>query len=400
LVRLVLNILFFLASLLCIFAAPTFRLWIFSVAISEFSWPFVLASALLLLWSVSKKKFQTINVTLATVSFITFSIPLLLAYKIGKTLPVELASKLGGPPRRESVFRFTNIFKKTKLLPYETMTYSRAAGEELTLDFYQSRKRGKRPCIVVIHGGSWRGGNSQQLPELNSELARHGFHVASVNYRLAPKYKSPAPIEDIDAAMRYLKNHSRELKIDTNNFILLGRSAGAQLALVAAYTLPTENIRGVINFYGPTDMVLGYYEPASPYVMDSRKLLEDFLGPYSKAPQNYLLSSPVEVVSRSRKSIPTLIIHGRNDALVPIEHGERLKQRLAASHIPHFMLTLPWATHGCDYTLNGPSGQLTTFAVEYFAKAVVRPLGLDIEISRSFKVGKSSTPGAFGSLDN
>lgn len=397
--RLVLNIIFFLASLLCIFAAPTFRLWIFSIAISEFCWAFVLASMLLLAWSVLKKKFQTINITLATVSLITFSIPLLLAYRMGKTLPLELASTLGGRPVRASVFSLTKVFSKTPLLPYETMMYSRAAGEQLTLDFYQSRRHGKRPCIVVIHGGSWRGGNSQQLPELNSELARQGFHVASVNYRLAPKYKSPAPIEDIDAAIRFLKKYSRELKIDTSNFILLGRSAGAQLALVAAYTLPTENIRGVINFYGPTDMVFGYSEPANPYVMDSRQVLEDFLGPYSKVPQNYVSSSPVEVVSRSQKSVPTLIIHGRNDALVSIEHGERLQRKLAAAHIPHFMLTLPWATHGCDYTLNGPSGQLTTFAVEYFAKAVVKPLGLDIQMTE-FKVGKSSTPEAFGSLDN
>jgi acetyl esterase/lipase len=400
LVRLVLNIIFFLASLLCVFAAPTFRLWIFSIAISEFCWAFILVSMLLLAWSIAKKKFQTINITLATVSFITFSIPLLLAYRIGKTLPTELALKLGGEPIKESVFRVTKIFSTTELLPYETMTYSQTAGEELTLDFYQSVRNGRRPCIVVVHGGSWRGGNSQQLPELNSELARQGFQVASVNYRLAPKYKNPAPIEDIDAAIKYLKNHSRELKIDTNNFILLGRSAGAQLALVAAYTLPTENIRGVINFYGPTDMVFGYTDPASYFIMDSRRVLEDFLGPYSKVPQNYVASSPVEVVSRSRKSVPTLTIHGRNDALVSIEHGERLQRRLAAAHIPHYMLALPWATHGCDYTLNGPSGQLSTFAVGYFAKAVVKPLDIDIQISRSATVAKPSAPEVFGSSGN
>ena len=400
-VRLALNIIFFLASLLCIFAAPTFRLWIFSIAISEFSWAFILVSLLLLAWSIAKKKFQRVNITLATVSFITFSIPYLLAYRIGRALPEELASKLGGSAKKESVFSLTKVFSKTPLLPYETITYSQAGGEELTLDYYQSPMNGKRPCVVVIHGGSWRGGNSQQLPELNSELARQGFQVASVNYRLAPKHKSPAPIEDINAAIAYLKNHSKGLKIDTSNFILLGRSAGAQLALVAAYTLPTENIRGVINFYGPTDMVLGYSVPANPYVMDSRKVLEDFLGgPYSKVPQNYVSSSPVEVVSRSRRSVPTLIIHGRNDALVSIEHGERLQERLAAAHIPHFMLTLPWATHGCDYTLNGPSGQLTTYAVGYFVKAVLKPLDLDIEISSSKKPETPSTPEVYGSSGN
>ena len=211
---------------------------------------------------------------------------------------------------------------------------------------------------------------------------------------IAPKYTSPAPVEDISDAMAYLKQHSRALKIDTNNFILLGRSAGAQLALVAAYTLPTDNIRGVINFYGPTDMIWGYSKPANPYVMDSKKAMEDFLGgTYSKVPQNYMASSPVEVVSRSRRIVPILTIHGMNDALVAYEHGERLQQRLTQNNIPHYMLSLPWATHGCDYTLNGPSGQLTTYAVGYFANHVVKQREVDIQLTNTDGPGSTTQSG-------
>lgn len=403
--RLALNIIFFLGSLLCITVAPTFRLWIFSIAISEFPWIFMIASLLLLAWSIFGKKInkniRNANIGLASLSLILFSLPMGTAWYIGWKLPTEIALQLGGQPGTGNVFQFNRMFSFTEMIPYETYAYSKVGDEDLTLDFYQSQKRGTQPCVVVIHGGSWCGGNSQQLPELNSELARQGFQVASVNYRLAPKYTSPAPIEDIIEAIDYLKKNSRELQIDTNNFILLGRSAGAQLAMVAAYTKNIPGVRGVVNFYGPTDMVRGYEVPANPFVMDSRKVLEDFLGgPLKKIPHLYKASSPVEVVNGS--NIPTLIIHGANDALVSIEHGERLKERLAANKIPHYMLSLPWATHGCDYTLNGPSGQLTTYAVEYFVNHVVRPVKRDIHLTSTdlATAGKLSTPGAFGSSGN
>jgi acetyl esterase/lipase len=287
------------------------------------------------------------------------------------------------------------MFTSTELLPYETFPYAQQGGDELTMDFYHSTRTGRRPCIVVIHGGSWCGGDSQQLPELNSELARQGFQVASINYRLAPKYVSPAPIEDIQTALDYLKANADQLKIDTNNFVLLGRSAGAQLAMVAAYTLDTPGIRGVVNFYGPSDMIWGYSRPVNKYIMDSRKILEDFLGgTYDKVPERYLASSPVEVIGR--KSVPTLIIHGQNDALVSYEHSRRLVKKLSDRGIRHYLLSLPWATHGCDYTLRGPSGQLTTFAVQYFANQVIKAEQPDIQIVSSW----NEEPGVFGSWGN
>jgi len=366
---------------------------------------FISISFLLLIWSIFGKKvnvrLKRANITLASLALIIFSFPLANAWYLGWKLPTEMAVQLGGTPQTGNVFQFSRMLSMTEKIPYETISYTKRGDEDLTLDFYQSTKNGRRPCVVVIHGGSWCGGNSQQLPELNSELARQGFQVASVNYRLAPKYRNPAPIEDINDALKYLKKNSRELKIDTNNFILLGRSAGAQLAMVTAYTQNIPGVRGVVNFYGPTDMVWGYEVPANPFIMDSRKVLEDFLGgPLSKVPHLYKASSPVEVVNN--KSIPTLIIHGANDGLVSIEHGERLKEKLIKNKIPHYMLSLPWATHGCDYTINGPSGQLTTYAVEYFLNHVVKQVTPDIHLTNAdrFTAEKLSTPGAYGSSGN
>jgi acetyl esterase/lipase len=195
--------------------------------------------------------------------------------------------------------------------------------------------------------------------------------VAVINYRLAPKYHSPAPVEDVRDAIAYLKKHADQLQIDTGNFVLLGRSAGGQIALLAAYTLKNAGIKAVIGYYAPADMVWGYSAPASPLVMDSRKVMENYLdGSYDKVPHNYQASSPILAVNKN--SVPTLLIHGENDVLVAYEHSRRLNDKLQQLGVKHFLLTLPWATHGCDYTLNGPSGQLATYTVDRFINQVTR----------------------------
>ena len=119
------------------------------------------------------------------------------------------------------------------------------------------------PCIVVIHGGSWANGDSTQLPGLNSYLAARGYVVAAINYRLAPDHRFPAARDDLLAAIEYLKGHAQELGIDPRRFVLLGRSAGAQLALLVAYTAGDAAIRGVVGFYGPADLVYGYRTPGA-----------------------------------------------------------------------------------------------------------------------------------------
>jgi acetyl esterase/lipase len=222
----------------------------------------------------------------------------------------------------------------------------------------------------VIHGGAWSSGDSKQLPELNSALARAGYNVAAINYRKAPQYQNPLPVVDVKNTLVYLRAHADVLNIDTNNFVLLGRSAGAQIAMLAAYTLKDKSVKGIIDFYGPADMVWGYSAPASPLVMDSRGVMEQYLGgTYSEVQRNYFNSSPIEFVASD--SPPTLIIHGANDVLVAYEHSRRLDQKLQQYGIKHYWLKLPWATHGFDFNLRGPGGQLSTYAVMRFLDNVV-----------------------------
>jgi acetyl esterase/lipase len=374
--RALLIILLFLISLLSLFKAPAYYLWLLAIAVTEYPLFFATITTVLVLSGFWVQKYQLLGTLVGLIAICVFLSPIVKAYVIGYDLNSEFNdhfdhyNKVVKAQGDGDPFSISKMFVHDKPIPSKTITYVKFADTALTLDYYPSQIVGKKPCIIVVHGGSWSSGDSKQLPELNSKLARDGYNVTAINYRMAPKYQSPAPVEDVRSALKYLQQHADELNIDPNNFVLLGRSAGAQIALLAAYTLNEASIKGVIDLYGPADMVWGYSIPSNPLIMNSRAVMEAYLGgSYSMVPKNYAASSPVAFVSK--RSVPTLIIHGQNDVLVAYDHSRRLSEKLDADSVKSYWLKLPWATHGFDYNLNGPSGQLSTYTVGLFLKAVL-----------------------------
>ncbi|GAA4325525.1 hypothetical protein GCM10023149_27930 [Mucilaginibacter gynuensis] len=374
-IRLTLLIILFLASLLNLFDAPAYYFWLLAIMVSEFPVIFAGVTVAITASGYWPQKYRTAGTILGIVTFLLFISPIIRSFIISRSIKIEMQAAFGSRTilaTESSAFKLGKLFKfSDSVIAYQSLVYKTYPGISLTLDYYPSQQPGTRPCVIVIHGGSWSSGNSKQLPELNSYLAKRGYNVASVNYRLAPDYQNPAPVEDVKAALNYLRQNAGNFHIDTNKFVLLGRSAGAQIVLLAAYTLHHSSLKGVIDFYGPADMVWGYSLPANPWVMDSRAVMHRYLGgPYNKVPQNYVASSPIEFVDK--QSPPTLIIHGANDVLVAYEHSRRLNDKLQQNGIKHYWLKLPWATHGFDYNLNGPGGQLSTYAVETFLNTVTQ----------------------------
>ncbi len=370
-IRFYLILIFFLISLLSFLKAPAYYLWLLAIGVTEFPLIFAGITALLTAAGLWVQKYQLAGTVLGLATMLIFISPIVRAYWIAKDLKADMATALNTKPYEATAFSFFNLFKSAQALPCRTLNYVAYQDTSLDLDFYPSRIIGKKPCVIVVHGGSWAGGDSKQLPELNSYLAASGYNVAAINYRMAPKYQTPAPVEDIEAAIAYLKKHADKLHIDTTKFVLLGRSAGAQIALLAAYTIHEPDLKGVIDFYGPADMVWGYSIPSNPLIMDSRKVMRDYIGgSYNEVPKKYVACSPLEFVSN--KSVPTLIIHGSNDVLVSPEHSRRLNLKLQQNNIKHYSLKLPWATHGFDFNLNGPGGQLSTYAVETFLNDITK----------------------------
>ena len=202
-------------------------------------------------------------------------------------------------------------------------------------------------------------------------LAGRGFAVADIIYRLAPKWRFPAPVEDVRAAIGFLRAGADSLGIDPNQIVLLGRSAGGQIALTAAYSLKDPAIRGVISLYGPTDMYWGWDHPSNPEVIDTPRNLREYLGGRpSEVPAAYDAASPIRLVTSSVP--PTLFLHGGRDELVSPEDSARLSKRLTEAGVRNLNVSLPWATHGFDYIVRGPGGQISAYAIEYFLETVTR----------------------------
>jgi acetyl esterase/lipase len=376
--RLIVAILLFLLSLMVFFKAPTNFFWRVSVAITEFPYIFIISTLLIyfITYKTDLTKYKIAALIVSGLTIVIYTLPIIQAYQRGNNLTTDLAKAFpfhNEPDQLQQPYSFTKMFSGidiTDVSP-KIFTYKKLPEQNLEIDFYPSSTQLISPTVIIIHGGSWAEGDSKQLPALNSYLANKGYNVAAINYRLAPKYKSPAPLEDTRDVIKYLKDNAVKLNIDTANFVLLGRSAGGQIALCAAYTLNDPSIRGVISFYAPADMVWGARIKTNKLVLNTDKVFTDYLGGlFDEVPEKYREAGAVEHVNNT--STPTLIIHGAHDAMVAYEHSEHLNKKLEENKVQHYFLDLPWATHGCDYNINGPSGQITTFAIERFLNSVIK----------------------------
>jgi acetyl esterase/lipase len=312
-----------------------------------------------------------------------FLLPLYHAHQMNNALPAQIDSSFGSDkrergrfsedPRREP-FVVSEILTSVQSRPVrlEERAFSTTDGEKLTLDVFRpGYEHGPLPGVLVIHGGSWQNGNSREFVALNGYLAARDYLVFSVNYRLAPKWKFPAGRDDVLSAIAYLKVYAKDLGLDPMRLALVGRSAGGQLALLAAYTANEPAIRGVVSVYGPTDLRYGYDNPARKQLIDTRGVLEAYLGGSpAKADDAYFAASPINFVNQT--SPPTLLIHGLHDGHVSPEESARLEAKLQQSTVKHLFLRLPWATHGCDWSFSGPCGQVTTYAIEHFLDRVMK----------------------------
>ncbi|MBI2721442.1 MAG: alpha/beta hydrolase [Bacteroidetes bacterium] len=370
--KLIIAFILFLFSLLTVVKAPTNLLWKAAVAITEFPYIFIFASLLFLILSFKSSNYKVILLIINGITLTLYCLPVIRAYQRSINLQEELALIFPSSEKNhlEQPYSFLKMFSGIhfkKTLP-TIIKYKALSEKDLNLDFYSAGNI-KAPCVIVIHGGSWSQGDNKQLPDLNHYLASKGYHVAAINYRLSPKYKSPAQVEDTRDALNYLIKYAYELNIDTANFVLLGRSAGGQIALVSAYTFNDPHIKGVVSFYAPADMVWGGRVKVGKLVLNTEKVFNEFLGgTIDQVPEKFKESSALEYVNKN--STPTLIIHGENDAMVSFEHGIHLDKKLSDNAVKHYFLNLPWATHGCDYNINEPSGQLSTYTIERFINSV------------------------------
>ncbi len=359
---------------LTLFKSPDWAPWRLAVLATEFGhWLALLALVTGgLAWGTrgGHGTLAGIIVSVSAIAVLLLLKPTVQARLESRGLPEQLERSFGRQNLGRPVFSIGGLLKSSpEPVRVETLTYS----GDLALDFYHPVRADDQPvpCVIVVHGGGWESGTRNEIASLNHWLARRGYAVAAITYRLAPKFTWPAPRDDILAAIAFLKNRAGVLGIDATRLVLLGRSAGGNLAEATAYGAPDPAIRGVIALYAPADMIFAYAWGREDDVLKSPQLLRQFLGGTPEtAPAAYNGASAYLHVTKATP--PTLLVHGELDTLVWNKQSERLDQKLSEAGVPHAFVSLPWGTHGSEYNLSGPGGQFTTFAAEWFLRAVTK----------------------------
>jgi len=284
------------------------------------------------------------------------------------TAPIDATSKLRPHPVtwREMFFGLrVPPVRVTRAVPVRT-----AAGVALTVDVYRPAHDGPVPTVVQIHGGAWRSGDPGENAGLARALAASGFGVFAIDYRLAPAWTWPSQLEDVLDALRWVSEHGAEYGTDPTRMALLGRSAGAQLAMRASQDAAAPAIHAVVTIYGPVDLADGYRSPPTPDPIDTRFVLAQFLaGTPDQRPDAYADASPITRAGRPHR--PVLIITGNRDHIVDPRFGPMLHQKLLESGTSVF-INMPWADHAFDAVPFGPSSQIALYYTQRFLAETLR----------------------------
>lgn len=243
--------------------------------------------------------------------------------------------------------------------------YARTVEGPLTLDLYRPAAAGDFPVVLDIYGGAWQRGVPFDDHQFASALARAGYLVVSTDYRHAPRWKYPAQFDDVTAAIHWIRLNAALYQGQPESVAIIGRSSGAELALLAAYRTDSAFIKGVVSYYGPVDLADGFRHPPSPDPLDIRSIQIDYLGGTpDQVPDRYRDASPITWVRPGLP--PTLLIYGRRDHVVEPRFGHLLHDSLAAVGDTAVLLELPWSEHAFDKVPGGPGSQIAVYEVERF----------------------------------
>lgn len=359
-------------GLLTVLKAPDWLNWRFAVLAGQFSYVVAVIplAAGLVAWFLPGRRGALGNAACAAcaVAVALLVQPCAQAWVIGRGLPARLGRNFGPAEVAGEPFMFSRLLSRWPApAPKSTWAYSGS----LKLDFYPAIGRSPAPCVLVIHGGGWDNGDRGQISQFNDWLARSGYSVADISYRLAPAATWPAQRDDVAAAVAFVKEHAAAWNVDARKLVILGRSAGGQIAEASAYALHDPAVRGVVALYAPADMNFAWKWGRPDDALNSPELIRKFLGGTPEtAQQAYDSASAILLVDA--RTPPTLLVHGTIDTLVWNRQSERLAARLTEAGVANMLVSMPWATHAMEFNLSGPSGQLTTYSVAWFLAAVCR----------------------------
>lgn len=235
----------------------------------------------------------------------------------------------------------------------QEVEYARVDGVSLKLDACSPDGPGPFPAVILIHGGGWNSGDKSGGPKraliapMEDPLTQAGYAWFSINYRLVPHAVWPQPFDDVKAAIRWVKAHAAEYRIDPNRIAISGESAGGHLALLAAVDPdPGTEVAAAVIFYGPWDLTNQYH-------FHGDKMGAGMGGLF----QSQVFDAPTIAKLRAASPItyirpglpPILLLHGDADKQVAYAGDPAAQAKLRALGDVCDLITIPGGPHGMIY---------------------------------------------------
>lgn len=240
------------------------------------------------------------------------------------------------------------------------LKYSSVDSEAVKLDLYFPVKTctGKYPLVIKIHGGAFKEGD--KYPAITKFLTDACYAVASLNYRLSGEATFPAGNQDVKSAVRWLRANADKYNLDSENFGVMGGSAGGYYASFLGTTGDTKDfdigdnlqyssaVQAVVDEFGPVDVAALAKDRADAGLpSDSVNSVETkYIGCDigSSNCKNAIESSPINYISKNDP--PFLILHGAKDKTIPIKQSQDFYEKLKAMAVTVTFVELPNAGHG------------------------------------------------------
>ena len=374
-------------SIWIVLPAPIFSLLPLSVGAPEISPGLIffntltLLLALLIFWSgdAHKSRLFIFTLCLSGLALVLSASPLIqfssaqqqaersIVASLGKNYLIDLPSALMTRMRSHPLI-ISDIWRgisSPKVRIDRDILFANPDGVPLSLNIYRPAQVGTYPAIVSIYGGAWQRGSPDSDDTFNRYIAAQGYVVWAISYRHAPAYHFPTQLDDVRSALAYIKQHTVKYETNLDRVAMIGRSAGAQLAMLAAYQDPPFPIKALVNYYGPVNLTAGYDDVPTPDPIESRATLRQFLGGTpTDFPELYYQASPLNAV---KSDLPaSLLIYGGKDHIIQSKYGRYLAQKLRSQGNKAIFIEIPWADHAFDAVFSGLSNQLALYHTERF----------------------------------
>ena len=222
--------------------------------------------------------------------------------------------------------------------------FAKVGDVSLTLDAFVPDGAGPFPTCILVHGGGFvRGDKQSYIKPLFEPLSKAGFAWFTINYRLAPQHRWPACAEDVETAIRWVKAHAKDYKVDVGRIALIGESAGGHLvSWVGTRAKEDTRVAAVVPFYAPHDLELQVKH--RNMLGESMTALLGLTELNDDAWKRLREVSPSSYVHKGMP--PFLLIHGDKDPTVPFEQSTRFQKQMKDLGNHCDLITIPDGVHG------------------------------------------------------